>query len=48
MDKKPKDEKFEITELSDASLEEVAGGQLSNLNCGSATCTNTNCPRCQQ
>jgi len=41
MTEKPNDEKFEVTELDDGSLDDVAGGLLDkeiNTNCGSATC----------
>lgn len=45
MTKKPNDEKFEVTELDDGALDDVAGGALDhNVNCGE-TC-NTNCPSC--
>jgi len=45
MSRKPNDEKFEVTELDDGSLDDVAGGIVedTNVNCDGATCTNTNC-----
>jgi|GEM_PF-2150094 len=49
MAKKPNDEKFEVTELDDQSLEDVAGGLLDkNTNCDGATCNNVSGCACKQ
>lgn len=44
MAKKPNDEKFEVTELDDGSLDDVAGGFAdSNNNCGTSCENSGNC-----